>query len=210
MRTELRLYREKHSLPKWREWLLSVATRMRIYFFKRRIHKIDLGSPAWHKMQEALSRRSSVGIGSYMRNLFLSETLPNCGRNLFVHPLVYFYYPKNIQLGENVFINRGALFMAPVKIIIGNNVLIGPYSLFNSGSHLYASRNTLIDNQGHKYGEIIIEDDVWIGGHASILPGVKISKGSVIAAGAVVNKSVPPYTVVGGIPARKIGERNEP
>ena len=53
--------------------------------------------------------------------------------------------------------------MAPVKISIGNNVLIGPYTLFNTGSHLYASRSTLIDEQGHKYGEIIVEDDVWIG-----------------------------------------------
>jgi acetyltransferase-like isoleucine patch superfamily enzyme len=145
-----------------------------------------------------------------MRNLFLSKTLPGCGGNLFVHPLVVFYYPKNVHLGNSVFINRGAIFMAPVKISIGNNVLIGPYALFNTGSHIYASRSTLIDDQEHNYGEIIIEDDVWIGGHVCILPGVTISKGAVVAAGAVVNKSVSPYTVVGGVPAKEIGVRNDP
>jgi acetyltransferase-like isoleucine patch superfamily enzyme len=161
-------------------------------------------------MQDALSRRSSIGIDSLMRNLFLSSTLPGCGKNLFVHPLVMFYYPKNVHLGNNIFINRGAIFMAPVKISIGDNVLIGPYALFNTGSHIYASRSTLIDNQGHDYGEIIIEDDVWIGGHVCILPGVTVSKGAVVAAGAVVNKSVLPYTVVGGVPAKEIGVRNDP
>ena len=172
--------------------------------------KTELGSPEWHKMQERLSHRSSIGIDSLMRNLFFSKTLPQCGRNLFVHPLVAFYYPKNVRLGNDVFINRGVIFMAPVKIEIGNNVLIGPYTLFNSGSHLYTSRSRLIDDQGHKYGDIKVEDDVWIGGQVCVLPGVTISKGAVVAAGAVVNKSVAPYTVVGGVPAEVIGLRDDP
>ncbi len=100
--------------------------------------------------------------------------------------------------------------MAPVKIIIGNNVLIGPYAIFNSGSHLYSSKSRLIDEQGHKYGPITVEDDVWVGAHACILPGVTLAKGSVVAAGAVVTKSVTPYTVVAGVPAKVIGVRNDP
>lgn len=210
MRTELRLYAEVHPLPRWKTWLISMIVRVRLYFFMRRITRIELGSPRWHKIQEELSHRSSVGLDSLMRNLFFSKTLPECGDNLFVHPLTLFYYPKNVRLGNDVFINRGAIFMAPVGIKIGNNVLIGPYTLLNSGSHLYTSKSRLIDDQGHKYGEIVIEDDVWIGGHVCILPGVTISRGAVVAAGAVVNKSVSPYTVVGGVPAEVIGRRDGP
>jgi len=206
----MKLYMEAHPLPPWKMRLYSTAAKIRLFFFERKLKRIKLGSGNWHKLQELLSRGSSVGIDSVMRNLFLSKTLPHCGDNLFVHPLVIFYYPQNIHLGHNVFINRGVLFMAPVKIHIGNNVLIGPYTLFNSGSHLFSSRSTLIDEQGHKYGEIVVEDDVWIGGHTCILPGVTVSRGAVVAAGAVVSKSVPPYTVVAGIPATKIGERNGP
>jgi len=100
--------------------------------------------------------------------------------------------------------------MAPAKITIGNNVLIGPYAIFNSGSHLYSSKSRLIDEQGHKYGQITVEDDVWVGAHACILPGVTLAKGSVVAAGAVVTKSVTAYTVVAGVPAKVIGVRNDP
>lgn len=80
--------------------------------------------------------------------------------------------------------------------------------MFNTSSHLYKSKSILINDQDHKYGEIVIEDDVWIGGHVCILPGVRIGKGSVIAANAVVTKSVDPYTVVAGIPAKEINKRD--
>ncbi len=59
-----------------------------------------------------------------------------------------------------------------------------------------------------KGGDVIIEDFVWIGNRAVILPNTIIGKGAVVAAGAVVNKEVEPYTIVGGVPAKKIGERN--
>lgn len=161
-------------------------------------------------MQERVAHMSSVGVDQAKRNAFFSMTLPNCGMNLFVHPLVVFYYPRNIHIGDNVFFNRGVVIMAPVDVTFGNNVLVGPYAAINSGSHLYSSKSTLIDNQGHKYGKIAIEDDVWIGAHVCILPGVTIGKGSVVAAGAVVTKSIEPYTVVGGVPAQTIGARDGP
>ncbi|MBV6472203.1 MAG: 2,3,4,5-tetrahydropyridine-2,6-dicarboxylate N-acetyltransferase [Saprospiraceae bacterium] len=208
MRTELSNYEKENPVPKWKNLFANIYEQIVLSLFYRKVSRIKLGSPQWHKLQEKLSNISSTGIDKIKRNYFYSKTLTKCGKNLFVHPQVIFYYPKNIILGDNVFINRGAYFMAPVKIVIGNDVLIGPYTMFNTSSHLYKSKSILIDKQEHVYGEIIIEDDVWIGGHVCILHGVTIGKGSVVAAGAVVTKSVPPYTVVGGIPAKEIGKRD--
>ena len=64
-----------------------------------------------------------------------------------------------------------------------------------------------MNNQGIKASDIIIDDDVWVGTGAKILPGVKINKGSVIAAGSVVNSDIPKYTIVAGSPAKVIGKR---
>lgn len=209
MRTEIIIYNRENPSSKLRLFISKKIESFLIKLFLIKLNRLKLGSLKWHRLQEKLSNKSSVGIDKIKRNLFYSETLPQCGHNLFVHPHTVFYYPKNIYIGDNVFINRGAFFMASgEKITIGNNVLIGPYTMFNTSSHLFKSKDIIIDEQGHKYGEIIIEDDVWIGGHVCILLGVKIGKGSVIAAGAVVTKSVEPYTVVGGIPAKEIKKRD--
>lgn len=208
MRTELSNYEKEFPTPTWRGFIIRLFEGIALSFFEIKLKGVKVGSPRWHKLQEFLSNKSSVGLDKLRRNLFFSKTLVSCGKNLFVHPQVIFYYPKNISIGDNVFINRGAFFMAPVRIKIGNDVLIGPYTMFNTSSHLYKSRSVLINDQEHKYGEIIIEDDVWIGGHVCVLPGVTIGKGSVVAANAVVTKSVEPYTVVAGVPAIKVGERD--
>ena len=85
-------------------------------------------------------------------------------------------------------------------MIIGENVRIAPYSII-----LDSDFHSVSDHFAEVEGEpIIIEDNVWITTRATILKGVTIGKGSVIAAGAVVNKDVPPYSIVGGVPAKLI------
>jgi acetyltransferase-like isoleucine patch superfamily enzyme len=208
MRTEISNSERDYPPPAWMRKVRQVARSLALALFKTRLRRMRVGSPLWHKLQERLAHRSSVGLDSLLRNTFYMTTLSRCGSNLFVHPGVMFYYPSNVTLGNDVFLNRGVFLMAPVEISIGNNVLIGPYSVLNSGSHRYESRTKLIDEQGHKYGPIVIGDDVWIGAHACILPGVHLGDGAVVAAGAVVTKSVDAYTVVAGVPARVIGHRN--
>lgn len=104
-----------------------------------------------------------------------------------------------LEIGENSRIN-GCHISASEKIIIGKNVRIGQYVL-------------IMDNDFHqvsdhfadgKKGAIIIEDDVWIAAKATVLKGVRIGKGAVVAAGAVVTKNVEPYTLVAGVPAKAI------
>lgn len=112
-----------------------------------------------------------------------------------------------MEIGNNFRINTNVQIGASSgKIIIGNNVLIGPNVVLRAADH-GLSRNKLIMNQTHKSGEIIVEDDVWIGSNAVILQNVRLARGCVVAAGAVVTKNVESYTIVGGVPARKIADR---
>ena len=92
-------------------------------------------------------------------------------------------------------------------LTIGNYVRIGPDVCIIDQDHGF-HRNDLIMNQRAHIEYITIEDDLWIGRGATILKGVKLGEGSIVGANALVNKNIPPYEIWGGVPARKIGERN--
>ncbi|MDQ1000343.1 acetyltransferase-like isoleucine patch superfamily enzyme [Neobacillus niacini] len=112
-----------------------------------------------------------------------------------------------LTIGNDVFINAGCGIAASKEIRIGNNVLIGPRtSILDSDYHLLDADVT--SEQLKK--PIIIEDNVWIGTRCTILPGVKIGKNSVISAGSIVNKDIPPNVVAGGVPVKVIRELNTP
>ena len=116
---------------------------------------------------------------------------------------------SKIEIGSNVTINSNVMINARGKgrIYIGNNVLIGPNVVIRSNNHDFQSIDTPIVQQGMKFGEIVINENVWISSNCVILPNLKIGKGAIIAAGAVVTSDVEPYTVVGGIPAKLISKR---
>jgi galactoside O-acetyltransferase len=112
-----------------------------------------------------------------------------------------------LVIGDNCSINTNVQIGASGgKIVIGSNVIIGPNVVIRAANH-GLRRDGQMRFQPHTYGEIIIEDDVWIGSNAVITADVLLAKGVVVGAGAVVTKSTEPYTIVGGVPARKIGER---
>ena len=109
---------------------------------------------------------------------------------------------KNITVGKRVFINSGCCFQDQGGIEIGDDVLIGQQVVIATLNH---------DLNPEKRGSMTpkpvkIGNKVWIGAHATILPGVTIGDGAVVAAGAVVTKYVPPNTVVAGVPAKVIKE----
>lgn len=110
---------------------------------------------------------------------------------------------RNFSANANVMINvrgRGS-------ITIGDNVLIGPNVVLRANNHIFERTDMLINDQGMTEGAIIIGNDVWIASNAVILQNVTIGDGAIVAAGAVVTKDVPSYTIVGGVPARMIGAR---
>ena len=107
--------------------------------------------------------------------------------------------PQNMKIGDNTYINGGVFSIGEnSKICIGNDCLISYNVHFRTVSHYYENKNELIRNQGEFEKDIIIEDDVWVGYGAQIMPGVTVHRGAVIGAGAVVTRDVLPYTVVGG------------
>ena len=111
---------------------------------------------------------------------------------------------KGISIGDGTGINAGAYFGGQGGITIGNNVIIGPGVKVFSENHNFSDPEILIKNQGVTRNEVIIGDNCWIGANVTILAGVTIGPNSVIAAGAVVNKSMPGNVVIGGLPARII------
>ena len=114
-----------------------------------------------------------------------------------------------IVIGNNIGINANVMLNADIggKIIVGNDVRIGPYTPLWASNHSFDDVTQLIVNQGHKFGSIIIEDDVWVGGHVSIRPDVKVGKGSVMGGWSVVTTYIPEYSVAVGNPARVIRKR---
>lgn len=112
-----------------------------------------------------------------------------------------------ITIGENVSINSFCHISGNGNVVIGNNVLIATQCVIVSANHNYKDKNTIIYSQGETKGEIVIEDDCWLGASVNVLAGVKISQGSVIGAGSVVTKDTEPYSVNVGVPSKKIGSR---
>ena len=114
-----------------------------------------------------------------------------------------------LDIGNNVSVNSNVMINSDMGgiISIGDYTLIGPNVVIRSSEHIYSDSTAQIMYQGHKFGKILIEQDVWICANCVITSNVIIGKGAVIAAGSVVTKDVEPYSVVGGVPAIIISKR---
>jgi len=124
------------------------------------------------------------------------------GRGSIVHWQTRFFYPPGVRIGNNCNIGTNAFLDGRGGLEIGNRVATGADIIIYTLQHD-------IDNPGFGItgGPVIIEDYVYIGPRTTILPNVRIGYGAVVAAGAVVTHDVPPYTIVGGVPAHVIRER---
>lgn len=125
----------------------------------------------------------------------------------FVYPGARMTHVYGIAAGANFRINTGAFIDARGGLTIGANVLVGPNAVIVTSQHQWADPGQPIVTQGHESAPVEIGDDVWIGGNAVITPGVRIGRGSVVGAGAVVTGPVEPYSIVVGVPARPISTR---
>ena len=126
----------------------------------------------------------------------LGTSLPE---GLTVLAPAYFDYGIYTHFGKGTFVNHGCYFMDGGRIHIGENVFIGPFCGFYTASHPlnYAERNTGLE----KALPIVVGDNCWFGANVSVLQGVTIGAGCVIAAGSVVTEDIPENCLVAGVPA---------
>ncbi|MBR2927395.1 MAG: acyltransferase [Clostridia bacterium] len=142
------------------------------------------------------------------RCFFAKRIARSFGKNVNIEKHAHF--TPGLSIGDNSGVGIRCEVNGPVTI--GANVMMGPEVVIYTQTHKYDRTDIPMCEQGStEPSEVVIEDDVWLGRRAIIMPGVRIGKGSIIGAGAVVTKDVPPYSVVGGVPARVIRtrERNE-
>ena len=139
-----------------------------------------------------------------LRELYLRAWLGGFGKGTGVQLNCRFVDGHNVFLGQRNVINGGCMFRAQrFRIITGSDVSIGPDAALLTLGHDPQSKHF-----SDKGGEISVGDRVWICYRAVILPGVTIGEGAVVGAGSVVSRDVEPYSIVAGVPARKVGERN--
>lgn len=202
-------FRERTGLIGKKRNKPKLSERIKLYFYIKHCKRLKLGSEKWYKEQDEVNALPSAGIGPKKRKVFYKFTMPNGVDFQFIHPGLIINFPENVVLGNNIIVNRNVSITARSGVTLGNDVMLGPNVVINDGNHRFSDKDKPMNRQGHASEPIVIEDDVWIASNSIILKGVHIGKGAVIAAGSVVTKDVPPYTVVAGVPARKIKNRGE-
>lgn len=134
--------------------------------------------------------------------------LPRCGKNLKIKCGVMIDAPEQIQVGDNFAIGEFSFIGANGGLVIGDNVLIGHHVSIITAQHGHTRTDVPMAQQGIEAAPVTIEDDVWIGSGARIMMGVRIGRGAIVGANAVVTRDVEPYAIVGGVPAKVLGTRN--
>ncbi len=143
-------------------------------------------------------------FAKHIRGRWARRIITYAGKNINIERGSEF--SSNISMGDNSGLGENSVVSGPC--IIGNNVMMGPEVVIYTIDHAHSRTDIPMCNQGTEDPrEVVIEDDVWIGRRVIILPGVTIGKGSVIGAGAVVSKNVPPYSVAVGNPAKVVRNR---
>lgn len=146
----------------------------------------------------------------YIVNYVIGKKNATIDKTAKIHPTVILRQSERIFIGKNCLINHNNVLQAGKKIgviKIGNHVHTGANVMMFAFNHAFDTIEIPTIDQDYYDGDIIIEDDVWIGAGSIILKGVTIGKGAIIASGSVVNSDVEAYSIVGGVPARLIKTR---
>lgn len=150
-------------------------------------------------------------VSRRFRMFFFAFLFAKRGKTFWFDPDGFYSY-RNISVGHNVNLGIKPRLIAELsKIEIGNGVMFGPEVMLIGGGHNIGHIGQFMSSVSTKTGNedlgVVIQDDVWVGARAIVLRGVTVGRGAVVGAGALVTKSVPPYAIVGGNPARVIGFR---
>ena len=165
---------------------------------------LDPDLEAERQRARELLRLFNLSEAATERQAILQKLLGQLGRNSMIEPPFYCSYGRNIHLGDHVYLNVLCTILDCNEVRIGDHVMLGPAVQIYTAAHDLQAEARI---QGLEVAQpIVIEDNVWLGGSAILLPGVRIGRNVVVGAGAVVSRNVPANTIVAGNPARVIGE----
>ena len=160
------------------------------------------------------SKKIARGLHRILCEPLIKRAFAKCGNNVRIPKGCEFSGIENISIGNNVALGSGLKILTTrAKVSIGNYVMFGPDVMIITGNHItdipgrYMMTFTDKDKRSEDDQDVIFEGDNWIGARATILKGVSIGYGAVVAAGAVVVKDVPSFAYVGGVPAKVIKYR---
>ena len=139
-----------------------------------------------------------------LRQFEARQMLAHCkqvGASVRLRMPVVIYHPEHLVLGNSIDVGEYVVIRASGGVTIGDRVLIAAHAVVTSRQHPARLPRFGVTEDA----PIVIEDDVWIGAGAVVLPGVTIGRGSIVGAGAVVTGDVEPFSIVGGVPAKPIG-----
>jgi acetyltransferase-like isoleucine patch superfamily enzyme len=146
-------------------------------------------------------------LGSFLRRK--AYPFASCGKDDLLMERLWVEYPERLHIGDHVNVNRDCFINAGGGVTIGDWVLIGPKVVIYSQNHVFDGIDVPMSLGPDRREPVRIGHDVWVGAHASIMPGVTIGDGAVVAAGAVVTRDVAARSIVAGVPARHIRFRDE-
>ncbi len=146
-------------------------------------------------------------LGVIARRRLLHHFLGRVGKNVRILPGLRLTNPEKIRIGSNCSFNHNVFIAGGGEVTIGDWVGFGPDAKVWSVNHRFDDPDTPWQRQGWIRNPVMIADDVWVGANVFVMPGVTIGHGAILSAGSVVNKSIPPFAIVAGNPARVVGWR---
>ena len=209
----------------WKEYILTgilgviptpIGNKLRNWVYSLIFHRV--GKWVYIQPNVRFIGTSTIEIGDYVR-IYNGSYISNRGNNIrFGHNVsidhgvdirAFDREGGHITIAEHTYIGPYVCMAGPGFIRIGKDCMIASHSSLYANNHVFENSSELIREQPVTTKGIIIEDDCWLGTGVRVLDGVTIGRGSVIGAGAVVSRDIPPYSIAVGVPAKVIGKRGK-
>lgn len=152
----------------------------------------------WYSFDRSPAGGQNVQLGVHLRRLLAPHIFARCGRNFKCFQYVEFSYGYNLEVGDDVVVHRNVLLDDRGGIVLGNRVSISDYA------NIYSHTHSIVEQKDVTNASTVLEDDVRITYHATVLAGVRVGRNGMVGAAAVATKDVRPYHVNVGIPAKSI------
>lgn len=157
---------------------------------------------------QALLRYVPFTFGVHLRRALYRPFFKRWGRRITIHDSVIIKYPSEISVGNNVMINQFCFLVGLGGLELGDDCMIGAGSKLVTTSHAFGNTGMPMRLQGIESRRTVIDDDCWLGFNVVVTAGSRVGRGSILAAGTVVNGvDYPPFSVIGGVPSRLIRSR---